>query len=273
VDDNPIDRLRAGRLVGRNDRCHVLYAENGLQALDRFQEHSVTAVLTDLQMDGMGGLELVRSIREKNPRIPVILMTAHGSEEVAMEALRVGATDYVPKQRLARELQEILARTLRTAAVGKGRRRCIESLLRRESRFELGNDPSFLPPLLEFLQDEMAQLDRWDSAEQMRTTIALDESLRNALFHGNLEVGSELRQHDDSRFYELTRERSLLPPYRDRRISVSIFHDSDWTRPLAHEIVHGFGGFQRKRQRSYPHQAPHWRFPDRFGGGFRRLAL
>ena len=39
----------------------------------------------------------------------------------------------------------------------------------RQSQFELGNDPDLLPPFLEFLQDEMIQLDRWDSAEVMRT--------------------------------------------------------------------------------------------------------
>jgi diguanylate cyclase (GGDEF)-like protein/PAS domain S-box-containing protein len=227
-------------LVSRNSRCHVLYAENGLQALDRFREQSVTAVLTDLQMDGMDGLALVRSIRAKNPRIPVVLMTAHGSEDVAMEALRVGATDYVPKHRLGQELREILARTLRTAMVGKRRQRCIESLVQRESRFELGNDPSFLPPLLEFLQDEMSQLDRWDSAEQMRTTIALDEALRNALFHGNLEIGSELRQHDDSRFHELAHQRAVLPLFRDRRITVLISHDADCSRFVVRDEGPGF---------------------------------
>ena len=51
----------------------------------------------------------------------------------------------------------------------------------RESRFELGIDPDLLPPFLEFLQDEMSQLDRWDSAEVMRMTIAVDEAMRNAL--------------------------------------------------------------------------------------------
>ena len=55
-------------------------------------------VLTDLQMPGLDGLALVQEIREKYPRLPVILMTAHGSEDVAILALRAGATNYVPEE-------------------------------------------------------------------------------------------------------------------------------------------------------------------------------
>ena len=191
-------------------------------------------------MDGMDGLALVRAIRKEHPQVPVILMTAHGSEDVAMEALRVGATDYVPKQRLAQELPAILARTLWTATSGNRRRLCLRSLVRRESEFELGNDPDVLPPLLEFLQDEMTQLDRWDSAELMRITIALDEALRNALFHGNLEVSSELREEDDRRFHELARQRAAQAPYRDRRIRIRIAHGPDQSRFVIRDEGPGF---------------------------------
>ncbi len=110
VDDNPIDRLRAGRLVDQNSRCRAIYAEDGAGALARLADHTVSVVLTDLQMEGMEGLELVRAIREHHPEIPVIVMTGHGSEDAAVEALRVGATDYLPKHRLAQDLRAILAR-------------------------------------------------------------------------------------------------------------------------------------------------------------------
>ena len=110
VDDNPIDRLRAGRLINQDPRCHATYAEDGTQALARLANHPTSVVLTDLQMEGMDGLSLVRAIHNEHPQVPVIVMTGHGSEDVAMEALRVGATDYVPKQRLAQELHAVLSR-------------------------------------------------------------------------------------------------------------------------------------------------------------------
>ena len=110
VDDNPIDRLIAGRLINQDARCHAIYAEDGNQALACLADHPTSVVLTDLQMDGMNGLSLVHAIRNEYPKVPVIVMTGHGSEDVAMEALRVGATDYVPKQRLSQDLHTVLAR-------------------------------------------------------------------------------------------------------------------------------------------------------------------
>ncbi len=240
VDDNPIDRLRAGRLIDQDARCHAAYAVDGTQALARLGEQHTSVVLTDLQMEGMDGLDLVRTIRNEYPKVPVIVMTGHGSEDVAMEALRVGATDYVPKQRLAQDLHAVIARSLRTATAGDRRRQCLQSLMIHESRFELGNDPDLIPPLLEFMQDEMNELDRWDSAELMRITIALDEALRNALFHGNLDVSSELREQDDRRYLELARQRASQSPYRDRRIRFLIAHHPEVSRFVIRDEGSGF---------------------------------
>ncbi len=240
VDDNPIDRLRAGRLIDQDTRCHVSYAEDGTQAIACLANHPISVVVTDIQMEGMDGLNLVRAIRSQYASVPVIVMTGHGSEEAAMEALRVGATDYVPKQRLAQDLRSVLARALRTATAGCRRRRCLESLVLRESRFLLSNDPDLIPPLLEFLQDDMTRLDRWDSAELMRVTIALDEALRNALFHGNLEVSSRLREEDDRRYLELAHERVTESPYKDRRISLLITHDPYRSRFVVRDEGCGF---------------------------------
>jgi diguanylate cyclase (GGDEF)-like protein/PAS domain S-box-containing protein len=243
-----MDRLRAARLIDQDPRCHAIQAEDGRQALDLLEVNHVAVVLTDLLMTEMDGLELVRVIRENHPQIPVILMTGHGSEEVAMEALRVGATDYIPKHRLAQDLHTILVRSLRTATVGDRRRRCFQSLVRRESQFELGNDPELLTPLLEFLQEEMTQLGRWDSAEQMRITIALDEALRNALYHGNLEMSSELRRENDRLYYELARRRAKLSPYQERQVSVCIAHDPDRSRFIIRDEGPGFDTSQACRR-------------------------
>src|SRR4051794_21262357 len=80
VDDNPIDRLRASRLVEQDMRCCSVQAEDGVRALERLADHNIAIVLSDLQMAGMDGLDLVRAIRKEHPQVPVILMTAHGSE-------------------------------------------------------------------------------------------------------------------------------------------------------------------------------------------------
>src|SRR5205085_333036 len=73
-------------------------ATHGGEALEVLRHSSFDVVLTDLQMPVMNGLELVEAVRRDHPMTPVVLMTALGSEEIAVEALRKGAASYVPKR-------------------------------------------------------------------------------------------------------------------------------------------------------------------------------
>ena len=108
VDDYMIDRRIAGSIVEKFAGLTPTYASDGHEALESIALEEPAVVLTDLQMPGMGGLALVQNIREKFPRLPVILMTAHGSEDIAIQALRAGATNYVTKKTLGRDLAETL---------------------------------------------------------------------------------------------------------------------------------------------------------------------
>src|SRR6185437_678005 len=108
VDDSAVDRHMAGGIVQKIEGWQATFASDGREALELLQQHLPDVVLTDLQMPEMDGLELVQAIHAKHPLVPVILMTAHGSEEIAMQALQNGAASYVPKKSLARDLADTL---------------------------------------------------------------------------------------------------------------------------------------------------------------------
>ncbi len=90
----------------------------------------------------------------------------------------------------------------------------------RESYFSLENDPELIGAFVDLLLDELAGMNVGDETIRLRVGVALQEALSNAIYHGNLEVGSDLRQYDECRFYELATERRSIVPYRQRRVHV-----------------------------------------------------
>src|SRR6185436_16196169 len=69
----------------------------GDEGLRRASKDECDVVLTDLRLPGLGGLELVRQLHDTQPRLPVVLMTAHGTIETTIEATKLGAYDYLQK--------------------------------------------------------------------------------------------------------------------------------------------------------------------------------
>ena len=100
----------------------VEVAKNGLEAIEKIEKDVFDLVLTDLKMPGMDGLELLKTIKGTRPEVMVILMTAYGSIETAVEAMRMGANDYITKPI---DLNELLIH------ISKAQK---ESLLLRENR-------------------------------------------------------------------------------------------------------------------------------------------
>jgi DNA-binding NtrC family response regulator len=96
VDDDPASRrLLEVRL--RPLECDVATAGNGEQALTAIRKDVPDLVLLDLQMPKMGGIEVLRALRKEEINLPVIVITAHGSIETAVEAMREGAYDFITK--------------------------------------------------------------------------------------------------------------------------------------------------------------------------------
>lgn len=116
VDDDADMRELAHDML--KDRGHlVVTAGNGEEALKRLAEEDYAVVLTDLRMKGLQGLELLAQIKRDFPDINVILMTAFGSVETAVEAMKHGASDYLTKPVKKDELIRVVERVIREASL------------------------------------------------------------------------------------------------------------------------------------------------------------
>jgi CheY-like chemotaxis protein len=225
VDDSPIDRVLIEGVLRKDARMRIRQAVSGADALTVLGELQPDIVITDLQMPEMDGLALVTAMRIHYPRVPVVLITAHGSEALAVQALEQGAASYVPKSQLAANLLTAVDQVLELARENRGHEALAQSMDYAEFRFRADNDFPTTDRLVELAQQLAGSIGVCDAAGQVRLGMALEEALRMAILRGNLEFDtaslSRLATRDDEAGAWLDQRRST-PPFCDRRAQVHL---------------------------------------------------
>ncbi|RMF92702.1 MAG: sigma-54-dependent Fis family transcriptional regulator [Nitrospinota bacterium] len=133
IDDEEGIRRLFQRLLGK--RYDLQTFERGLAALEDLQRTPADLVITDLKMPGIDGMEVLRRVKELDPDLPVIVLTAYGTVENAVEAMKKGAYDYITKPVQAEEMELVIEKAL------ERRRLLLENrLLHRElqEKYSLG---------------------------------------------------------------------------------------------------------------------------------------
>lgn len=170
------DDVKAGELMQRYMEdapfdCHVF--QNAYHAMEYFNENGADLVITDLRMPGMTGMEVLEDIRIQRPEVPVIIITGFSTVDTAIEAMRLGATDYLKKPYDMDELRVLIEKTLQ------------HSQLEEENRF-----------LKRQLSDERCKygmLGHSDAMQEVFATIEKISDIRcNVIIEGESGSGKEL---------------------------------------------------------------------------------
>jgi len=144
VDDEQNMRIAMFEAIKRGGH-EVAVAENGRMALDIIQKNPPDLVITDIRMPEMSGIELLRKIKELRPELPVVIITGYATIDTAVEAMKLGAFDYILKPFPVEVIEDIVARVF----AAQERREADSPVLTRKvapslSRAIIGSDEKFL---------------------------------------------------------------------------------------------------------------------------------
>ena len=191
-DDPPSRRMLSMALESEGYR--VLEAGDGRQAIDLLEQENVDLLLSDIQMPGMDGLELLDAARRCEPGLVVVMMTAYGSERIAVEAMKRGADDYLSKPIRIHQLSDALRRNLDEQRAPGGRQHFLEEL--KESANELLRK-------VETLKDENRRLEASrrahleqvsDLTHEIRNPLTVIQGAQDLLLQWDDEVDEDERE-------------------------------------------------------------------------------
>jgi DNA-binding NtrC family response regulator len=127
VDDEKAMVLALRGLLAK-EGYQVETTTSGEDALRQIETGSFHVVITDLSMNGVGGMQVLEHARRIDPDLAVIMITAYGSEKIAVQAMKLGAADYVPKPFDNDELRIVVRRVMETVLLRRDHRRLLEQV-------------------------------------------------------------------------------------------------------------------------------------------------
>jgi DNA-binding NarL/FixJ family response regulator len=142
VDDHAIVRSGIRRLLGEREDIEVLEASTGEEAIETVSARPVDLIVLDLNLPGVGGLELLRRLARLAPRTPILIFSQHAEAIYATKALEAGARGFVSKNALPEEFLEAIDGVLRGAIA-------VEKSVQRDMAMRDLAEDAYLKPLTE----------------------------------------------------------------------------------------------------------------------------
>lgn len=233
VDDE--EDIRQGFQDRFGGQFTVYLAGDGPEALELLRSTpGVNVVVTDIRMPRMDGLELIRQANPLDPDRGFIVISGHGDADDVIEALRLGARNFIRKPYAFSGLEQAIIleaeryRLLQEERAQRERERASEQFLARVDgiSFELPNRLEWVSPLTFQIVRFMEAVGLCDDTNRFNVALGVMEIVTNAIEHGNLAMsGTEKRnlltESDTSYRRELER-RASLPAYTERRVRIDV---------------------------------------------------
>jgi CheY-like chemotaxis protein len=223
VEDSPTQAMQM-KLLLESASHQVVCCDDGTAALEHLASGTNELVVTDLELPVMNGLDLISKMRLDFPQIPAVLVTGQGSERLAAEALKIGATAYVPKTMVDEMLLGTVEDVLGVARTDRSYAELIDCTQENRLVFQLPNNPRLLVTAIDLTMQLASGMQLLTGVERYRVATALQHAAFNALFRGNLELTHDewiqcsISSYESDAQSPLIQDRLNSSPYKDRTI-------------------------------------------------------
>ena len=188
IDDN-LDNIELLKVRLETEGYVVKTAIDGASGLQAFREEKPVLIFLDIQMSGMNGIEVLKTIRKEDQDTAVIMMTAYGSEQMAVNAMKYGANDYLTKPLDHRSILGVIEETLKNNILQVKNRQLLSQL--KESVKEMAKKYVILQETMKKLEEKQQELLKMQRlATITETAVSINHEINNPLCSilGNAEL-------------------------------------------------------------------------------------
>ncbi|MCA9411648.1 MAG: response regulator [Candidatus Omnitrophica bacterium] len=222
VDDEEVIRSLLVSFFKKDGRYEVDTAADGQLGLAALNQKPYSVVISDLQMPNMAGIPFIRSLRRAHPELPVIVFTGYGEFDDAIEALRLGAVNFLKKPT---DIQNVIAAVERALDITRphvdrqqvlSRTKELTTVVEIPARFSEKN------ACLQLLTEPLVPMGLTTPGEVKNILLSLDELFNNAIAYGALGIDSSIRDDPQGhvKFQNLVEQREKLTENLSKRIRV-----------------------------------------------------
>lgn len=245
VEDSPTQALQMKMLL--ESASHVVTCcDDGTKAIEHLETGTSEIVVTDLELPVMNGLELIKKMQSDFPQIPAVLVTGQGSERLAAEALRAGATAYVPKSLVEDMLIGTVEDVLGVVRTDRSYAELIDCTVENRLVFELPNKLALLSTAIDLTMQLAAGMQLLSGSDRYRFGTALQHAASNAIYRGNLELThAQWRQTSNEengheQVEPIVTQRFNTAPFKDRKVHYDVRLMRDLIRVVIRDEGPGF---------------------------------
>lgn len=245
VEDSPTQAMQL-KFQLESGGHQVTSCDDGMPALELLAHGTYELVITDLELPVLNGLQLIKKMKADFPQVPAVLITGQGSERLAAEALKVGATAYVPKAMVddlllgtVEDVVGVMRSDLRYSEL-------IDCTVENRLVFELPNKPELLITAIDLTTQLAAGMQLLSGLDRYRVSQALQHAAANALFRGNLELTRDqfpqasVGEIQVETLPDIVKERMNARPYANRKVHYDARLTKDYVRVVIKDEGSGF---------------------------------